>query len=153
LSSAKSGSICFKAVLLQTGKTTTGIEVPSDQLAKLGAGARPAVLVHVNDYSYRTTVGAMGGRSLLPFSAEHREKSGLGGGDAIAVTIALDSEPRTVALPEDLEKALAAKRGPREAFAKLAPSRQKAEILNVTGAKSPETRARRLAAIVAKLTD
>ncbi len=143
--------IRFQTLLLQTGKTTTGIEVPAEMIAQLAAGARPALAVRVNGYGYRTTVGVMGGKSLLPFSAQHREASGLKGGDAISVEIELDLSPRTVDIPEDLERAFAADPSLRTAFLKQAPSRQKADVDNVTGAKSEETRVRRIGAIVAKL--
>lgn len=141
----------FATTLLQTGKATTGIEVPGEVIRRLAGGARPALLVKVNDYVYRTTVGVMGGRALLPFSAQHREASGLAGGDAITVEVSVDIEPRSVELPEDLAKALDSRPALRAAFEKLAPSRRKADVLNVLDAKTPETRARRIVAIVAKL--
>lgn len=142
----------FDTILTQTGEKTTGIVVPPDVITQLGGGARPALLVGVNDYSYRTTVGIMGGRSMLPFSAQHREASGIKGGDPITVTLEIDRAPRTVEIPDDLDRALAAVQGLRDAFLKLAPSRQKADVENVTGAKAAETRARRVAAIVARLS-
>ena len=142
--------IRFLTHLLKTGANTTGIPVPPDVLAKLGAGGRPAVAVSVNGYSYRSTVGVMGGQSLLPFSSAHREASGLQGGDTIEVEIALDTRSREVEAPEDLRNALHAA-GAVPAFEKQAPSRRRADIENVTGAKTDETRARRIAAIVGKL--
>ena len=144
-------TIRFSTQLLQTGGTTTGIVVPPEVIAQLAGGGRPALVVSVNGYAYRTTVGVMRGKSMLPFSAAHREASGLKGGDAIEVEVALDLEPRTVDLPEDLEAALAAAAGLREAFLKQAPSRQKADVEAVAGAKAADTRTRRIAAIVAKL--
>ncbi len=143
--------IRFSTRLLQTGKTTTGIEVPADILERLGGGARPAVAVRVNDYAYRTTAGVMGGKTLLPFSAEHRAASALKGGDAIEVELVLDTAPRTVDIPADLDRALEAEPALRAAFLKQAPSRQKADVQNILGAKAPETRARRIEAIVARL--
>jgi hypothetical protein len=144
-------TIRFQTELTQTGKTTTGIVVPADVIAQLGAGARPALVVRVNGYSYRSTVGVMGGKSMLPFSAQHRDASGIKGGDAIEVELERDLAPRTVDMPEDLAQALAAESDLHEAFLKQAPSRQKADVESVLGAKAVETRARRVAAIIAKL--
>lgn len=144
-------TIRFSTQLLQTGKTTTGIEVPAEVVAQLGGGARPAVAARVNDYPYRTTVGVMGGRSLLPFSAEHRAASGLKGGDAIVVELSLDTASREVEIPADLDQALAAEPAVHAAFHKQAPSRRKADIDNVLSAKAPDTRVRRIQAIVARL--
>jgi hypothetical protein len=146
------GPIRFKSTLKQTGTNTTGIVVPREIMDRLAAGARPALAVRVNHYSFRTTVGVMGGRSLLPFSAEHRKASKLEGGDAIEVELQLDQAPRTVDLPEDLEKALKADPDIHAVFLKLAPSRRKAAILNVLGAKAAATRARRISALVSALS-
>lgn len=140
----------FATQLLQTGANTTGIPVPDEVIAKLAAGARPAVVAKVNGYSYRTTVGVMQGRSLLPFSSQHRDLSGIRAGDAIEVEIEHDAQPRTAEPPDDLRQALS-KAGVLAAFEAMAPSRQRADVDNVTGAKSDDTRARRIAAIVAKL--
>lgn len=144
--------ISFKTELARTGENTTGIVVPSSVIEQLAGGARPALVVRVNGYSYRTTVGVMRGKSMLPFSAQHRDASGLKGGDAIVVEVELDKSPRTVDIPEDLLEALSAKKGLQEAFLKQAPSRQKADVENVISAKAADTRARRVAAIVTRLS-
>ncbi|WP_424449223.1 YdeI/OmpD-associated family protein [Microbacterium arborescens] len=128
----------------------TGIEVPPSVLEALGGGRRPAVSVTVNGYTFRTTVGAMRGLALVPVSAERRRESGLAGGDAIVVDLELDDAPREVEVPTDLSDALEAA-GAREAFDRLSPSARKAHVSNVDSAKAPETRARRVAAILAKL--
>ncbi|MCJ1681733.1 DUF1905 domain-containing protein [Rathayibacter sp. VKM Ac-2928] len=139
----------YTTTLFQIGNNT-GIEVPSEVLDALGGGKRPAVSVVVNGYAFRGTVGAMGGRALISFSSEKRAASGLAGGDAIEVDLELDSAPRTVAVPEDLAAALSAA-GATAAFDALSPSARKAHVTAVEGAKAAETRARRVAAVVAKL--
>jgi hypothetical protein len=144
-------TVSFETNLSRTGANTTGIVVPSDLVAELGGGARPAVVAKVNDYSYRTTVGVMKGRSMLPFSAQHREASGIGGGEPIAVELRLDTQPRTTEVPDDLAQALAIDPALDAAFQKLAPSRRKADVENMIGAKTPETRARRIATIISRL--
>ena len=132
-----------------TGRNT-GIPVPPEVLERLGGGKRPAVLVEVNGYRYASTVGTMGGQSLIPFSAEHRGESGIEGGDDLEVGISLDSDPRDTPVPGDLAAALEAE-GLTGAFAKLAPSHRKAHIVAVESAKAPETRQRRIDAAVAKI--
>ena len=139
----------FETTLLQTGNNT-GIEVPPEIVEGLGGGKRPAVNVTVNGYSYRSTIASMGGKLLIPFSSDKRATTGLAGGDPITVELSLDTAPRTVEVPADLAAALEAA-GVREAFDALAPSAKKADVGNVEGAKAEETRARRIAAIVAKL--
>jgi hypothetical protein len=139
----------FDTTLSQTGNNT-GIEVPPEVVEELGGGKRAAVTVDVNGYVYASTIGVMGGRFLIPFSADKRAATGLSGGDPISVHLALDTAPRTVEVPDDLASALA-ESGVREAFDALSPSARKAHVTQVESAKAAETRARRVAAVVAKL--
>jgi uncharacterized protein DUF1905/bacteriocin resistance YdeI/OmpD-like protein len=141
----------FSTTMFQVGNNT-GIEVPADVVAALGAGKRPAVVVTVNGYRYRSTVAPMGGKYLIPFSAERRRESGIGGGDAIDVELVVDTAPRVVEVPEDLRTALDGSPAAAAAWAKLSYSNQKGHADAVSGAKVAETRARRIAAVVATLT-
>jgi Bacteriocin-protection, YdeI or OmpD-Associated/Domain of unknown function (DUF1905) len=136
--------------MFQDGNNT-GIEVPPDIVAALGAGKRPKVVVNVNGYEYRSTVAVMGGKYLLPFSADKRKQSGIAGGDAIDVELTLDTVPRTVDVPADLQAALDASAVASAVWDKLSYSNRKAHVTSILGAKGAETRARRIAAIVAKL--
>ncbi len=140
----------FSTTMFQTGNNT-GIPVPEDVVTALGAGKRPAVVVTVNGYEYRSTVASMGGQFLIPFSADKRAATGINGGDPIEVTLLLDTAPRTVEVPADLKAALDAQPAAGAAFEKLSPSAKKAHVTSVEAAKAAETRARRIASIVAKL--
>ncbi|MFJ6653772.1 YdeI/OmpD-associated family protein [Microbacterium sp. NPDC091313] len=139
----------YESTMHQTGNNT-GIEVPPEVLEALGGGRRPAVTVTVNGYTYRSTVGSMGGRSLIPFSSDKRAATGIAGGDPITVEVELDTAPRTVEVPDDLAAALQSA-GLRAAFDALSPSAAKAHVTSVAGAKAAETRARRVDAVIAKL--
>ncbi len=139
----------YKTTIWQTGNNT-GIPVPAEVLEALGGGKRPAVKVTIKDYSYRSTVGAMDGQSLIPFSAAHREASGLKGGDKIEVTLELDTAPRTVEVPKDLTAALK-KAGVQAAYDASAPSAKKEFVRQVESAKAADTRQRRIDKIVATL--
>jgi Bacteriocin-protection, YdeI or OmpD-Associated/Domain of unknown function (DUF1905) len=140
----------FSTTIFQDGNNT-GIEVPADVIAALDAGKRPAVVVNVNGYEYRSTVAPMGGKYLLPFSAERRRESGFNGGDAIDVELALDTAPRTVEVPADLRAALDASPTAAAAWEKLSYTYRKEHARSVLDAKKAETRTRRIAAVVAKL--
>jgi hypothetical protein len=140
----------FETTMSQTGNNT-GIEVPPEVIEALGGGKRPPVLVRVNGYEYRSTVGVMGGRSLIPFSSDKRAETGIGGGDAIDVEVELDTAPRTVEVPADFQAALEAAPGALAAFEALAPSHKKAHVTAIEQAKAAETRQRRIDAAVAKL--
>jgi hypothetical protein len=89
--SAQKGSVTFKTTVLATGGNTTGIEVPKEVVASLGPQKRPPVKVSFSGYSYQSRIGVMGGKSLIPLSAAHREASGAKAGDKLQVTVELDS--------------------------------------------------------------
>jgi bacteriocin resistance YdeI/OmpD-like protein/uncharacterized protein DUF1905 len=141
----------FRTTIVQTGKTTTGIEVPDEVMEALGSGKRPAVKVTVNGYSYRSTVASMGGRSMVSLSAEHRAGAGVAGGDEVEVDMELDTAPREVTVPDDLAAALDAEPAARATFDGLSYSNKSWHVLQVTGAKTEETRQRRIAKSVEAL--
>jgi len=144
---AKKG-ITFETTLTATGNNT-GIVVPPEVLDQLGAGKRPAVAVTVNGYAFDCTIGSMGGKAMIAFSAERRKESCLAGGDPITVTLTLAEGPRALEVPADFRKAMRAAKGTEAFFAGLAPSPQRYHVDNIEGAKTPETRQRRIEKAVA----
>jgi hypothetical protein len=142
----------FTATLLLGGKTATGLRVPASIVDALGHGRKPKVTVTINGYTYRSTVAVYGGEYLLPVAAEVRAAAGVAAGDEIEVDLELDTAPRVVEVPPDLAVALDAAPGAREAFAALSYSNQRQHVLSVEGAKTDETRTRRVAKVVAALT-
>ena len=141
----------FRTSLELHGKTATGIEVPDDIVAALDAGKRPAVRVTVNGHTWRSTVAVMGGRNLVGVSAENRAAAGVSAGDVIDVELVLDTETREVEVPADLEAALTANPDAAAAFAALSYSNKSRHVLSIEGAKTDETRARRIAKAVSDL--
>jgi hypothetical protein len=135
----------FRTTIVLEGKTATGALVPPEVVDALGGGKQPLVHVAIGDYRYRSKVGVRGGRALLPISAEHRAGAGVAAGDEIELTLTLDTEPRELEIPVDLAVALDGAPEAQRAFAALSNSRKKAITLSVEGAKTPETRARRVA--------
>jgi hypothetical protein len=136
--------ISFHTTLLVAGKTATGIEIPPELVERLGAGKKPAVCVTINGYTYRSTIAARGDRFLVGVSAENRAAAGVAAGDELAVVIALDTAPREVLVPDDLAEALAASPAARRFYEALTYSDRRAHVLSIEGAKSPETRQRRI---------
>jgi hypothetical protein len=140
----------FTTTLQLHGRTATGLEVPPEVVDALGAGRKPAVHVRIGEYAYRSTVAPRGDRYLVPVSGEHRAGAGVAAGDTVEVTLELDTDPREVEVPGDLAEALD-RRGARAAFDALSTSRRKGHVLSVEGARTPETRERRVAKVVAEL--
>jgi hypothetical protein len=141
-------SVEFDTTVTATGNNT-GIVVPADAIERLGGGRRPAVVVTVNGYEYRNTVGVMGGRHMISISAAVRGATGLRGGDPIHVTLTVAETPREVDVPEDLAAALAAVPEAKAFFEKLANSYQRYHVDTIDGAKSEATRQRRIEKAIA----
>ncbi len=142
-------AVTFSTTLLKDDTLdATGIVVPAEVIEALGGSRRPAVHVTVAGYDYRSTVASMSGRFLIPFAQEHRAQTGLVPGQAIEVTLELDTTPRTVEVPADLAAALDAQPGAREAFDRLSYTNRKEHVRQVETAKAPETRERRIVRIV-----
>ena len=143
----------FTTTLLSNGKTATGIAVPAEVMAALGGSKKPAVTVTLNGYAYRSTVATVDGRPMVGVSAEVRAGAGVAAGDQVEVDLELDTAPREVDVPRDLAAALAADPAAARRFDTLSYSNKRRHTLSVEGAKTPETRARRVAKAVATLHD
>jgi Bacteriocin-protection, YdeI or OmpD-Associated/Domain of unknown function (DUF1905) len=144
----------FSTTLSLENRNATGIHVPPEVVDALGGGRRPAVVATVNGYTYRGTVmGYDAADPLMPFSSEHRAASGLRAGDAIEVELELDTAPREVEVPEDLAAALDADPVAKAFFDGLSNSNRRVHTLSVEGAKTSETRARRVEKAIALLRE
>ena len=143
----------FRTTLLQSGKEATGIEIPAEVIEALGAGKVPRVTVTVNGYAYRSTIGVVSGVSMVGLNAAHRAASGIRAGDELDVTIELDTQPRTVAVPDDFAAALDAEPEARAMFERMSNSNKGWHVDQVTGAKTAETRQRRIEKSVGMLRE
>ena len=141
-------SVTFETTVAVAGNTT-GIVVPEEAIEQLAGGKRPPVLVNVNGYEYRNTVGVLGGRYMVSISAAVRKATGLRGGDPIHVTLTVANAPREVTIPADFGAALAADEQASAFFGKLSNSMQRYHVDNITAAKTAETRQRRIDKAVA----
>jgi hypothetical protein len=134
----------FQAVLQSNGKTATGIQIPDDIVAGLDRGKKPPVRVTINGHTYRSTVASRGDRFLVGVSAENRAAAGVSAGDELTIDIELDTEPRVVTVPLDLDRALEPHSGARRFFDGLSASKKQWFVQSVESAKTPETRERRV---------
>jgi hypothetical protein len=143
----------FRAELQSTGGNTAGFPVDDEVVAGLGGGGRPKVKVTVQGYEWRGSIARMGGAYWLGVSAERRAAAGIAAGDVLDVDVELDTSVRAVEVPPDLAEALAAEPAARAFWDGLSYSNQSWHTLQVTGARSDETRARRVAKSVAMLRE
>jgi Bacteriocin-protection, YdeI or OmpD-Associated/Domain of unknown function (DUF1905) len=143
----------YRTTILGEAKGPTGIEVPAAALAALGTSKKPPVQVSLNGYTYRSTVATVDGRYMIGVSSQHRASSGLAAGDEVDVELVLDTAPRTVELPADFAAALDAEPAARATFDRLSPSNKGYHVSSIEGAKSAETRQRRIEKSVAALRE
>ena len=143
----------FNAIVEQSGKTATGITVPAEIVEALGGGRKPAVSVTINGHTYRSSIASMGGEFKIPVSAEIREAAGVKAGDDVAVEVALDTAPREVAVPPDFAAALAAEPAAQATFDRIGYSEKRWFVLGIEGAKTPETRQRRIDKAIERLRE
>lgn len=141
----------FEGRLEQHGSGTL-LEVPFDVRAVFGK-ARAPVRGTVNGHPFRTTVAVYGGRYFLGFRREIRDAAGFGDGDLLSIVLELDDEPRTVAVPPELEAVLAREPEAKAVFDGLSYTHRREYVEWVSGAKREETRRTRLERAVAMLRD
>ena len=135
------------------GKTATGFAVPDEVVEGLARGKRPPVVVTLGGHTYRSTIAVMGGRYMIPLSAPKRAAAGVVAGEQVEVDLELDTEPRVLEVPDDLAAAIAADPEAQPFWDTLSYSRRHRIVLAVEGAKSVETRDRRIAKSITDLRD
>ena len=143
----------FRTTIETAGKTATGIRIPDEIVTALGSSRKPPVRVTINGYTYRSSVATVNGRFMVGVSADVREKAGVAGGDDVDVDIELDTEPRDVVLPADFAEALAKEPQARQFFDGLPFSQRNWFVLGIEGAKTAETRQRRIDKAVERLRE
>ncbi len=140
----------YTAIVLAMGNNT-GIEIPPQVIADLGAGQRPTVCVTVGQYCWSATAGVMAGKHLISLSKAHRDASGLAAGDRVQVHLRVLSAPREVLVSDTLAAALH-QANLRESFDALNYSTRKEHARTVSEAKAEATRDRRISKILELLT-
>jgi len=87
----------------------------------------------------------MGGVFMIGVSAENRAGAGVARGDEVDVDLELDTAPREVTVPADFAAALDLEADARRTFDSLSYSNRQWHVLSIEGAKTDETRQRRVA--------
>ncbi len=138
------GEITFTTELQPRGNASA-VVLTDAQMEIVGEGSkRPPVRATINGFSWRSRLARMSGENLLGLSRAIREESGVQIGDVVEVTVALDSEPREVVVPEVLAAALLDDPVAGAAFEALAYTHRKEFARWIEEAKKDETRQRRV---------
>lgn len=126
------------------GTSACGIELPFNPKEAFGR-VRAPVIATIGGYSYRTMTCSMGGSYWIPLASKHREAAGVKPGQTVTVALAIDDSPREVEVPADLAAALREHSRAAAAWERLSYTHRREHVETITGAKKPETRARRIA--------
>jgi hypothetical protein len=140
----------FRTKVIPSGNATA-VEVPKSVVEALDSGPRPLIAVTINGHTWRSRIALMRGQCLIGISAGNRTASGIGEGEVIEVNLRLDTEPRVVAVPPDLARALNSDPEIRAAFDRLPYGLKRKEIASIEAAKAPETRQRRVSRLIARM--
>lgn len=140
----------FTTKVIPAGNAT-GVEVPAEVIEAFQQGKRPKVAITINGHTWRSRVASMGGRFLVGISSANRAGSGVALDDEVEVTLELDTQPRVVAEPADLAKALDTDPHVREAFDRLPFGLRRRHVTTIEDAKSAQTRRRRITKLIETL--
>ncbi|MBL8056260.1 MAG: DUF1905 domain-containing protein [Anaerolineales bacterium] len=144
-------------VTLQPGKAGSNHQVlavlSAEQSARLGSKRTVNVIGTLNGRPFQNSfLPAGGGRHYLVVSQALRQAAQVAAGDRVTLVVEVEASPRPVEAPADLRAALAAAPAAQAAWDRLPPSHRREYLGYLAEARQPETRARRLAQTVARLS-
>lgn len=122
-----------------------GIIVPPAIVAELGGKGRIKVRCTIDGQPYRGSIHPYGGVHYLGVLKSIRESIGKRPGDKVQIIMEVDTQPRTVEIPGDLQAALDKEEAAKALFDKLSYSHKKEYVDWVRGANKAETREKRIA--------
>jgi hypothetical protein len=126
------------------GGSWVHMPIPFSVEATFGAKGRVPVRGTINGVAYRSSILPRGdGTHYMAVNQTIRAAAGAGIGDTVKVVMEPDTARRTVTIPPNLKRALAAA-AQDKTFAALSYSHRKELVDWIAQAKRPETRARRI---------
>jgi hypothetical protein len=138
--------------VIPTGKTTATVILTQEQVDALrgapGRGRVPLAITYKGE-TFRTSITVYRGEWMMVVNKAMRD-GGLNPPGSYPVDVVMDVSERTVDVPADLAAALK-RAGVRAAFDAQSYTNRKEFVRGVEEAKKPETRANRIARIVAAL--
>ena len=139
----------FKIKLLSHAGTDAAIlKPPFEVAAAFQRKGRVPVKGTINGFSFRSSLMNMGDGHMMVINAQMRAGAKCKGGDTVAVLMELDQDKRTVEVPAHLKKLIAGDPKAKEYWSKLSFTHQKEYVREIEGAKRPETREKRITAMM-----
>ena len=142
-------SITFETTLQHNGSMCC-IPIEFDPKPLFGK-VRAPVVVTLKGYRYRSTIAAMHGSYFIPLRKSHLEAAGLDGTEHLEVTLSLDPALRKIELSDTLASLLRASPARWQAWLDLSYSHQREHVEAIEQARKPETRQRRIDALLKRL--
>lgn len=139
----------FKVKLLgQAGSEVAALKPPFDVVAFFERKGRVPVKGTINGFPFRSSLMNMGDGHMMVVNAQLRAGAKCKAGDTVTVLMERDEDKRTVAVPAWLKKIIAGHPKAKEFWPKLSFTHQKEYVREIEGAKRPETREKRIAAMM-----
>jgi hypothetical protein len=139
----------FKVKLIgEPGKSTAALKPPFDVVEVFHTKARVPVKGTINGFPFRSSLMNMGAGHMMAVNAQLRAGGNCKGGDTVDVVMELDEEERKVVLPASLKKIIASDPRTKESWAKLSFTHQKEWMRAIDDAKRPETKEKRITAMM-----
>ena len=144
--------IQFTVKLEAVGRGGVFFTLPRKESVKFGVRGRVPVTGSLNGYGFRSSIFPTGdGAHFMAVNREVRTGAGVAVGDRVKVVMEVDTKPRTVELAPDIDRALSKSKSVRARFDKLSYTHRKEYVQWIESAKRTETRACRIAEVVARL--
>lgn len=139
----------FKTKLnAHAGMETASLRPPFDVVEIFGRKGRVPVKGTINGFAFRSSLMNMGDGHMMVVNAEMRAGAACEAGDTVSVVMELDEEKRAVEVPAYLKKMINSDAKAKEFWGKLSFTHQKEYVREIDGAKRPETREKRITAMM-----
>jgi hypothetical protein len=144
----------FKVKLIgEPGKSTAALKPPFDVVEVFHTKARVPVKGTINGFPFRSSLMNMGTGHMMAVNAQLRAGANCKGGDTVSVVMELDQDERKVEVPAPLKKIITSDPKTKESWSKLSFTHQKEWMRAIEDAKKPETREKRIAAMMDALRE
>ena len=138
----------FRINLLgQAGSEVAALKPPFDVVAVFQRKGRVPVKGTINGFPFRSSLMNMDGHMMV-VNAQLRTGAQCKAGDTVSVLMAVDEDERTVDVPGYLKRIIAGDPKARKFWSKLSFTHQKEYVREIGAAKRPETREKRIAAMM-----
>jgi Bacteriocin-protection, YdeI or OmpD-Associated/Domain of unknown function (DUF1905) len=139
----------FKVKLFgQEGSSVAALKPPFDVVEVFQRKGRVPVKGTINGFPFRSSLMNMGEGHMMVVNADLRAGANCKAGDTVSVVMELDESVRKVELPPHLKKIIAADPKAKGAWDKLSFTHKKEHVRAIEDAKRPETREKRIAAMM-----